>query len=165
MKYLKYIFLISIIYSCQSKDCSKWYTGIKLAPVTSVNNGNEMIGDWYTTYFLNNELNLATTLYYSKDGYGFGVCETITWIHEIIEDSIFISCGNYLIINNDTIKAHENLKKYFKQLETDGRLLYEYNKQENGFPRFEQSENTFYIEVLLTDNTVLKDSCVVKIIQ
>lgn len=161
MKHLKYILFIFLITGCQTKDCKQWYTDVDLEPVTMINNGNEMIFNWYTTDFFNHEYNFALRLYYSRDGYE--VCKSVTNINEIVEDSIFLSCSNFMVINNDTINAHENLSSYFTKSSTNGYLL-KY-KTENGTPIFEKSENTFYINLLLSDHQVFKDSCVVKIIQ
>ncbi len=163
MKYFKYIILIFMIYSCQTKDCKQWYTDLDLTPVTATNNGNEMIGNWYSTHFFNHEYNFAARLYYTRDGYE--ECKSVTEINKVVEDSIFLCCDNDIVIHNDTIKALENLSSYFKHSLTNGHLLLEYKNVENGIPSFERSENTFYIEVLLSDYKVIKDSCVVKIIR
>ena len=163
MKHFKYLILIFVFFGCQTKDCKEWYSGVRLTPVTINNNGNEKIGDFYKTDFSEKELIFEVTLTYSADGYE--ECKTKTMIHEIKNDSTFISCGNDMVIVNDTLKAYENLSKYFRQSETKGHRLFEYNAQEFNFPIFEQLENTFYIEFILTDNKVLKDSCVLKIIQ
>jgi hypothetical protein len=134
-----------------------------LTPVTSNNNGNEMIANWYTTDFLNKELNFLVTFYHSADGYE--ECKSKTMIHEIINDSTFIRCGNYMVINNDTLNAFENLSGYFNMTDKKGLKLFEYKGQEYDFPIFERLENTFYIELILSDNKIIKDSCVVKIIK
>jgi hypothetical protein len=163
MKQLKYLILLVVIFSCQTKDCTEWYSRLKLTPVTSIDNGNEKIGNWYVTDFLNNELNFEVTFYFSADGYE--ECKTKTMIHEIMRDSTFIRCGNDMVIGNDTLKAYESLTKYFRISETTGHRLFEYDGQEYGFPIFERLENTFYVDFILSDNKVLKDSCVVKILQ
>lgn len=152
--------LLALI-GCQTKECTEWYSGIKLTPVTSINNGNEMIENWYVADFLENELNLEVTFYSSADGYE--ECKSKTRIHDVVRDSIFINCDNYLIIGNDTVSSYSSLTKYFNLNETKGHYLFEYSDRNYNFPTFEYPENTFYIEVLLSDNQILIDSCVVKI--
>ncbi len=161
MKQTVWFLMILIFVSCQTKDCTKWYSGIKFTPVTITDNGNEQIGNWYVTDFLKNELNFETTFYFSADG--FEECKSKTMIHKIIKDLIYIGCDNFIIIDKDTIEKHSNLKNYFEITETSGHMLFNYKKAEFDFPLFEQNENTFNIEIFLSDNKVLKDSCIVKI--
>jgi hypothetical protein len=163
MKHFRYLILIFIFLGCQTKDCKEWYSGFRLTPVSYYNTGNEKIGDYYKTDFFDKELNFNVMHFYAADGYE--ECKTKIMIHEIINDSTFICCGNYLVIGTDTVKAFKNLSKYFQLSETKGSRLFKYNGQDYDFPIFERSENTFYVEFLLSDNKVLKDSCVVKIIQ
>lgn len=158
------IILITIILAgCQTKDCTEWYSGLKLKPVTMENNANERIGNWYVTDFFENELNFETTFYYSADGYE--ECKSKTMIHEIDNDSIHISSDRFMVVENDTLLSYSNLKDYFDITKTSGHILFRYKKQEFNFPLFEQQENTFNIEITLSDNKILKDSCIVKIFQ
>jgi hypothetical protein len=163
MKYFKNLILIFVFFGCQTKDCKEWYSSYRLTPVTMIYNGNDKIGDYYKTYFIDKELIFDATLIYSVDGYE--ECKTKTMIHEIFNDSTTICCGNRLIIGNDTLEAYTNLIRYFDLLEKKGRRLLKYKVQEFDFPLFEHLENTFYLKFLLSDNQILKDSCVVKIIQ
>jgi hypothetical protein len=163
MKRISWILITIILTGCQTKDCTEWYSGLKLTPVTIENNGNERIGDWYVTDFFENELNFETTFYFSADGYE--ECKSKTMIHEIIKDSIHISCDRFMVIDNDTLFGYSNLKDYFDITESSGHMLLSYKKQEFNFPLFEQQENTFNLEVTLSDNKILKDSCIVKITQ
>ncbi len=159
---ISFLILVTLL-GCQTKDCTEWYSGLRFNPVTLTDNGNENIGDWYITDFLDKELNFETTFYFSADGYE--ECKSQTMIHEIINDSIHISCDRFMIIDNDTLLSYSNLKNYFDITETPGHMLFSYKKKEFSFPLFEQPENTFNIKITLSDNKIIEDSCIVKISQ
>lgn len=163
MKRIAWILLLVAFTGCQTEDCTEWYAGLKVSPVTLENNGNERIGDWYITDFLENELNFETTFHFSADGYE--VCRSKIRIHELETDSTNISCQSNVVIENDTVQQLTNLINYFDLIETSGHMLFTYKSKEYDFPHFEQQETIFYFKFTLSDNQILKDSCVVKIIQ
>lgn len=161
MKRLVYLTIILLIAGCESKNCREWYSRVILTPVSSVNNGSERIGDYYTTDYFDNEINLHATLISSADGYE--ECKSKTRIHEVVTDSIILRCGNDMVIGEDTLKAFSNLIQYFSISLRKGNILFNYNSMDYSFPEFESVETTFHIELKLSDSKVLKDSCLVRI--
>lgn len=163
MKKIFLVLAILILSGCLTDECSQWYSYATITPVTSINNGNRMIEGWYATDFLKDELNFEISFIYSADGYE--TCKSTTMIHEVVKDSIYLSCENAIYIGNEVLKENTNLIKYFDIAEKRGHMLFKFNKHVFRFPVFEQEENTFHVKFLLSDNKILRDSCIVKIIQ
>lgn len=159
-KYLIILFVLCLL-GCGRKQCKSWYSYFHLYPVTKSITNNEKFGDWYQTDFFNQELNFYIQYISSQDGYE--ECKSVTMIHEILNDSTKIYCSNDVIINQDTIKSNVNLKKYFITIDPKGSTLFSYDKLNYNFPLFTKSYNTFKLQIKLSDNTIMTDSCIVKI--
>jgi hypothetical protein len=143
-------------------SCKKDYyiniLGIDLYPIEDYEVGNK------ETRFLKSDLQFTTDFLLNRTmvDYGHPVKHMI-WNNMVDENTFYFYCDQDLYLDQDTVFKNQNLIGYFeyKRFAQDFSLRYSFkNKQ-----KFKNQDGyyKFYFKTILTDNTALIDSCIVKI--
>ena len=122
--------------------------------------------DFYSveTEFLSSELIFGADFTVDPDHViGYSRVGNVSIVNPVVEDELILTSNQDFILSNDTLKAGENLIDYFeyKMLHEDFYLSYNFRNTEDFLNK--TGYYKFYFTAVLSGNTEVSDSCLVKI--
>lgn len=161
MKKILYLIISVTFFTSCTKDYDVTITGLDFHP-------NKLYEDFsVTTEFLDSELIFGADFSMNPE-HGSGSflgprVGDINYINPVLEDKFVLTSNNDFVLTYDTLKSGENLIDFFeyKMLQRMFQLSYNFRSTEKFLN--ETGYYTFYLTAVLSDKSVLSDSCLVKI--
>lgn len=156
MRKIFYLTIGVIFFSSCTKDYDVMIMGVDF-------HANKLYEDYSVeTEFLDSVLIFGADFFISPDHGGPRVGD-INYLNPVLEDKFVLTSNHDFILDNDTLSSGENLIYFFeyKRLKKMFRLSYNFRSTEIFLNK--SGYYKLYFTAILSDNSIVSDSCLVKI--
>ncbi len=161
MKVSIYVLVGMILFTSCTKDYDVQITGVNFHPNVIFENFSA------ETEFLDDELLFGADFSMDPDrgsGSFFGPrVGEITHLNPVLGNGFTLTSNHDFLLSDDTLKSGENLMEYFEYKKLNDMFRLSYNFKSTVTFLNETGYYTFYFSALLSDNSQVYDSCLVRI--